>query len=210
MLEDVLTEASFTAMQFDVLSRATGPHRPRDVAVRMARLHRRLDEVEADLRVRAALFDVDPHLPFEELCRRLKAMLQVAALGHHGDVVHAGMLPDVAGAQRFIRSDFMALLDALTDGALVADRSASYIHANPAACRMLGYSREQLLGMRVPDLAGGENWREEGYRDYLQRKRFDGVAELRRSDGRTLRLWSSGRVMEVASGIVAVCLMRPL
>src|SRR4051812_46964401 len=35
---------------------------------------------------------------------------------------------------------------------LVADAEMRYLDANEAACRLLGYTREELLAMRVPDV----------------------------------------------------------
>jgi PAS domain S-box-containing protein len=35
----------------------------------------------------------------------------------------------------------------------VADEHGKYVAVNPAACAMLGYTREELLGLRVADLA---------------------------------------------------------
>jgi PAS domain S-box-containing protein len=36
---------------------------------------------------------------------------------------------------------------------LVADDEMRYVAANATACELLGYSREELLGLRVPDIA---------------------------------------------------------
>jgi len=46
-----------------------------------------------------------------------------------------------------------ALFDSACEGILVADVATKrFMHANPAICRMLGYTREQLLGMSVKDI----------------------------------------------------------
>ncbi len=44
------------------------------------------------------------------------------------------------------------LIEESGDGILVSDGSGRYVEANPALCRMLGYSRDELLGMRAGDL----------------------------------------------------------
>ncbi|HEY3543371.1 MAG TPA: PAS domain S-box protein [Gaiellaceae bacterium] len=63
------------------------------------------------------------------------------------------------------------LLRAVWDGALealhIADDDGRYIDVNPAACELLGRSREELLTMRVDDITGGSadawrNFRERG------------------------------------------------
>jgi two-component system, cell cycle sensor histidine kinase and response regulator CckA len=38
------------------------------------------------------------------------------------------------------------------DGILVADRESYYLDANPSICRMLGYSREELIGLHASDI----------------------------------------------------------
>ena len=46
----------------------------------------------------------------------------------------------------------------------VADEHGKYVAVNSAACAMLGYTREELLGLRVADVAqyseAGEEWTE--------------------------------------------------
>lgn len=44
-------------------------------------------------------------------------------------------------------------IDHAVDGVLWADESRRFIYANDAVCRSLGYSREELLGLRIADIA---------------------------------------------------------
>ena len=44
------------------------------------------------------------------------------------------------------------LIEQASDGILVADLEGRYVDANEAGCRMLGYSREEILGMTIMDL----------------------------------------------------------
>lgn len=44
-------------------------------------------------------------------------------------------------------------VDHAVDGVLWADESRRFIYANDAVCRSLGYSREELLGLRIADIA---------------------------------------------------------
>lgn len=44
------------------------------------------------------------------------------------------------------------LIEEAGDGILISEASGRYVEANPVLCRMLGYSREQLLGMQAGDL----------------------------------------------------------
>jgi len=64
----------------------------------------------------------------------------------------------------------------------VADEYGKYVVVNRAACLMLGYSREELLGLRVVDVArysgAGEEWSE-----MRQAGTRVGTSSLTRKDG---------------------------
>lgn len=55
-------------------------------------------------------------------------------------------------AERRLRFTQFAM-DHAVDGVLWADDSRQFMYANDAACRSLGYSREELLGLRIADIA---------------------------------------------------------
>ena len=44
-------------------------------------------------------------------------------------------------------------IDRAPDAVLVADESGQYLAVNQAACTMLGYTREELLALRITDIA---------------------------------------------------------
>ena len=80
---------------------------------------------------------------------------------------------------------------------LVADEDMRYLAASDAACELLGYSREELLGLTVPDLVVETNASElydEFIRDHGQR----GKITLRCKDGRFLEAHYDARRTEVA------------
>lgn len=52
---------------------------------------------------------------------------------------------------------YRALFENAVDAILVADDDGRYVDANPAACALLGYSREQLIGRRIADLRRPED-----------------------------------------------------
>ncbi len=54
-------------------------------------------------------------------------------------------------------ADARELVEASGDGILVSDASGRYVEVNPAFCRMLGYSRDELLGMRAGDLTAADD-----------------------------------------------------
>ena len=55
-------------------------------------------------------------------------------------------------AQRTCNEHYLALFEYAPDGILIADRQSCYIDANPSICRMLGYSREELIGLNASDI----------------------------------------------------------
>jgi|tagenome__1003787_1003787.scaffolds.fasta_scaffold19680887_1 PAS domain S-box-containing protein len=72
----------------------------------------------------------------------------------------------------------------------VADEEGTYVAVNRAACALLGYEREELLGLKVHDVAdGGGRWSEMHDHDQLS-----GTTELIRKDGsRVSFAWVAGR-----------------
>jgi len=47
---------------------------------------------------------------------------------------------------------YRALFDHAPDGILIADPHSTYLDANPSMCRMLGYAREELIGLQASDI----------------------------------------------------------
>ena len=67
-------------------------------------------------------------------------------------------------------------------GVLVADDDARYVAVNLYACKLLGYEREELLELSVPDIAVGESAIGD-YQDFLARPRWRSTYRLRHRDG---------------------------
>jgi PAS domain S-box-containing protein len=81
------------------------------------------------------------------------------------------------------------LFDALDEGpalAFVADEEMTYLAVNQTACTTLGYSRLELLSLRVSDVAIDPD-AEDTYRGMLTDRRAEGEALLRAKDGTVLR-----------------------
>lgn len=54
-------------------------------------------------------------------------------------------------------------LNQVHEEAYLIDENGSFLYVNDESCRALGYSREELMGMKVPDIVSGcppEKWRE--------------------------------------------------
>jgi PAS domain S-box-containing protein len=84
------------------------------------------------------------------------------------------------------------------DAIFVEDETGRYVEVNAAACRLLGYSREELLTMTVADVMGPQNmprvlaWRQSPSRQ------TSGVSawRIRRRDGSTVEV-------EISAGVLA-------
>lgn len=55
-------------------------------------------------------------------------------------------------ARRDSEERYRRLFEAAPEGLVVADAARTYIDCNPSACRMLGYTREELIGLNAADI----------------------------------------------------------
>jgi len=49
-------------------------------------------------------------------------------------------------------ASYRALFEYAPDGILIADAQSYYLDANPSICNMLGYTRDELIGMHATDI----------------------------------------------------------
>jgi PAS domain S-box-containing protein len=80
----------------------------------------------------------------------------------------------------------------------VADETMRYIAVNQAACKALGYTREELLQLHVPDIAR-ETEAPTQYDELLVRGFRHGTAILTRKDGSTVDFLYRAEQTTVAS-----------
>ena len=100
--------------------------------------------------------------------------------------------------ERYLRS----VLDTAQDGFLVVDPDGRIVDVNPAVCAMLGYTRDELLGMRIPDIEAAES-PEDTARHIATilesgSDRFE--TRHRRKDGTLLRIATSVTRIEAGGG----------
>jgi len=69
--------------------------------------------------------------------------------------------------------------------AFVADEGMRYVAVNRRACDVLGYTREELLQLRVPDVASAPSARDE-FAEMLAAGFRSGTATLRTKNGESL------------------------
>lgn len=82
-----------------------------------------------------------------------------------------------------------ALFDHSNDGILLADEAGLCVEVNPAACRLLDYQREELIGRPTAELfaSAERGWAQVAWRDFLASGRQSGECTLRRRDGSQVR-----------------------
>lgn len=143
-------------------------------------------------------------------------ILRKAAPGEAWIAVTGQVLPDSAGHPRQItgvmfditerkeaetalkesEERFRHLFEQASDGIVTADMNGQYLDVNSRACQMLGYTQEELLRLRVPDLLDPQDYpRLRAIKaDLLQGHRHSGEWKLRRKDGGTISVEISARL----------------
>ena len=88
-----------------------------------------------------------------------------------------------------------ALLESVPDALLVADDEGRYVEANPAACRLLGRSRDAILGARVADVAApaARPAVPGAWEAFLREGAMQGEMDLARPDGTVLTVQYSAK-----------------
>lgn len=70
----------------------------------------------------------------------------------HGKPVRmVGAMQDLS-ARQLAEGRYRTLFDYAPDGILIADEHSFYLDANPSICRMLGYTREEFIGLHASDI----------------------------------------------------------
>jgi protein-histidine pros-kinase len=160
---------------------------------------------------------IDSGAPVELLARR-KDGTQVAielSLTPLPDIDIPGtfvlaLIRDAAGRAREAR--FRALFTGVADAILVAAADRTYLDANPAAEELLGYSRDELIGMRIDDIvkADAGDWTEAEFTRYLDDGRWQGELVLRRKDGTEVPVEARASVVTLATGAVYLAAVRDI
>ena len=95
------------------------------------------------------------------------------------------VLASVVAERRRAREELQALFENAQEAILIANGESKYIDANPAASELTGYSRDELLALKVKDLtpnalqdSGVRMWKE-----FLTRGKMEGEFRIRRKDG---------------------------
>jgi PAS domain S-box-containing protein len=92
---------------------------------------------------------------------------------------------------------------------LVADAEMRLRDASDAACRLLGYDRDELLRLSVPDIVAEQEPAAELYDDYLASGQQSGRISLRHRDGTLLSSGYHAHVLQVNGEPYHVSLLAP-
>jgi PAS domain S-box-containing protein len=88
-------------------------------------------------------------------------------------------------AEPFVQTGLLGeAIDLAPAGVLVADEHGKYVAVNRFACEMLGYTRAELLSLRVHDVSAEPDV-EAHYDQFLKERRAEGLTKLRSKDGST-------------------------
>jgi PAS domain S-box-containing protein len=106
-------------------------------------------------------------------------------LGMRGATVDVTELVEAERRNRTQAAGLRAAFETALDPILIADAERRYVNINQAACTLLGYSREQLLGMRVEDLLPEEGRGDiaASWESFVDAGRQRGEMELVKADG---------------------------
>ncbi len=100
------------------------------------------------------------------------------------------------GALRESEERFRHLFEQASDGIVTADMNGQYLDVNSRACHMIGYTREELFGLRVHDLLDPNDYpRLRAIKaELILGHRHSGEWKLRRKDGGTISVEISARL----------------
>jgi len=95
----------------------------------------------------------DPNAQPEKLRGELSALrARVAVLEAKAGGETTDALGNALDALRASEERNRAIIEHAQDGIFLADSDGGYLAANPAGCRLVGYTEEELLGMNMRDL----------------------------------------------------------
>jgi two-component system NtrC family sensor kinase len=105
-----------------------------------------------------------------------------------------------------------ALFDGIHDAVFVHDQEGKILDANPAACRQLGYTREEMLGMTTDQIDAPEF--AAGFRERLERQLRQGVLSCegmhRTKGGKTIPVEVTATTIQYDSQIAVLAVLRDI
>jgi PAS domain S-box-containing protein len=97
----------------------------------------------------------------------------------------------------------------ISETVLVTDAEGNYIDANPAATALLGYSRQELLNLRVSDIVAADpEMVESEFTRYLQEGNWSGEYELKTKTGELVPTEIRAQVIALPNATLYVSIIR--
>lgn len=104
---------------------------------------------------------------------------------------------------------FRVLFNGVADAILVADKERRYLDANPAALRLLGYTRTQLLRLRVEDIVASEvSWTGAEFAQMIAEGEWRGELNVRHRNGTLIPVEARVSVVSLPTGPVYLSTLR--
>ena len=102
------------------------------------------------------------------------------------------------------------LFNGVADAILVADADRRYLDANPAALRLLGYSRDELLRLRVDDVVAAAEpvWAATEFARMIDEGEWRGELNVRHRDGTLIPVEARATVVALPTGPVYLSTLR--
>lgn len=92
--------------------------------------------------------------------------------------------------------NYRSIMDQAADGIFIADQTGKYLDVNRAGCEMLGYTREEILGMSMQELTVADEANPIQFSDMFEGKTILVQRELKGKDGRLVPVEISAKMME--------------
>lgn len=118
------------------------------------------------------------------------------------DIPSCSLLPDTATAEAAL---YRALFEAVADPILVADAEGRLLDANPSALALLGYTRDEILAMRVTDVSTLDpSTFDAEYTRLVREGDWWGESDLLRKDGRLVPVEIRAERLDLSAGAIYV------
>ncbi len=208
-LSDALAAHQFSEVQLIVLNEQAGVHHVRNIGLRLAALHRRLDTLEAELRRHAKVLGEDPTMSVSELRQRLAARADRRQLNQVNRRVERRLwvrrqadqfsmlrsLVETAGNRvPPIRSSLRQLLDVFDDLVFVASPHWDCLTGNQTAVALLGYPPHELYNTSLYSLITSDVTSNDNS------SRWPRTVFLRRKDGNVARIQARAQSVFLSGG----------
>ncbi len=143
----------------------------------------------------------------ERLRARVAILEQVDAERQAIAIDNARLLREAQDAQ----AQRSYIFDGIADAILMADTDGRYVDANPAAERLLGYSRAELLTMRVADIVASQpDWTDAEWDRFQREGVWTGEVDLRHKDEHHITVEARASRVEFPEGVIFASVMRDI